>query len=218
MLPQDLWPAKAVVAGGTDTAIYRDKITYYWGKIPYELYLATDVGIIAVQSWTKKAMTFLPFFSFFEFLPEQELIKSQEDNNYQPSTVLLDEVKEGECYEIVASNFYGLPFLRYRSGDLIQIVALKDEETGIQIPQMVFKSRVNDIIDIASFTRLDEKTIETALTFFEKTYAREFIETWYYERDSADPHFPDGFRALRKAMLDPAVETYVAKKLLKPRI
>ena len=180
MLPQDLWPAKAVLATGTDTSIYRDKIIYYWGKIPYELYLATDVGIIAMQSWTKKAMTFSPFFSFFEFIPEQESMKSQEDKSYQPSTILIDEVKEGECYEIVASNFYGLPFLRYRTGDLIQIVALKDEETGIKIPQMVFKSRIDDIIDIASFARLDERTVweainNTGAQYEDWTIRKEFI-------------------------------------------
>lgn len=181
MLPQDLWPAKAVLAAGTDTTIYRDKIIHYWGKKPYELYLATDVGIVALQSWTKKSMTFLPFFSFFEFIPEQESIKSHEDSNYQPATVLLNEVKEGECYEIVASNFYGLPFLRYRPGDLIQIVALNDEETGIQLPQMVFKSRIDDIIDIASFTRLDEKTVweainNTGAQYVDWTVRKEFID------------------------------------------
>jgi phenylacetate-coenzyme A ligase PaaK-like adenylate-forming protein len=181
MLPRDLWEAKGIIAGGADTTIYRDKITHYWGKEPYELYSASEVGIIAIQSWTKKAMTFLPFFSFFEFIPEQESIKNWEDESCQPSTVLLNEVKEGECYEIVATNFHGLPFLRYRTGDLIQIVALRDKEAGIELPQMVFKSRADDIIDIAGFTRLDERTIwqainNTGVQYKDWTIRKEYIE------------------------------------------
>jgi phenylacetate-coenzyme A ligase PaaK-like adenylate-forming protein len=56
-----------------------------------------------------------------------------------------------------------MPFLRYRLGDLIRIVALEDDEAGIKLPQMVFESRVDDLIDIAGFTRLDEKTIWQAI-------------------------------------------------------
>jgi len=48
-------------------------------------------------------------------------------------------------------------------GDLIKIVALEDEEAGIKLPQMVFESRADDIIDIANFPRLDEKTIWQAI-------------------------------------------------------
>ena len=180
MLPKDLWPAKGILAMGTDTTLYKDKITYYWGKEPYELYVATEAGVVALQSWTKKAMTFLPFFSFFEFIPEKELIKNREDKSYQPSTVLLDEVKEGERYELVATTFHGIPFLRNRIGDLIQIVALKDEDAGIQTPQMIFSARADDIIDIAGFARFDEKMIwqvlnNTGIQYQDWTVRKEYI-------------------------------------------
>ncbi|MBA7588238.1 hypothetical protein ES708_30290 [subsurface metagenome] len=77
--------------------------------------------------------------------------------------MLLDEVKPGEHYEVIITSFYGMPFLRYRIGDLIRIVALEDEETGIKLPQMVFESRADGLIDIAGFARLDEKTIWQAI-------------------------------------------------------
>lgn len=56
-----------------------------------------------------------------------------------------------------------MPFLRYRLGDLIRIVALEDREAGINLPQTVFESRADDIIDLAGFTRLDEKTMWQAI-------------------------------------------------------
>lgn len=163
MLPRDLWSVKGIVCGGTDTVIYKDLISYYWGVTPLDVYMCTEGSYIAMQSWTKKTMSFVPYCNFFEFIPESEWLKAREDKDYQPSTVLLDQVEEGQRYEVVLTNFYGMPFLRYRVGDLIKIVALKDEESGISLPQMVFESRIDDLIDIAGFSRLDEKTIWQAI-------------------------------------------------------
>jgi len=163
LLPKDLLPIKGLLAYGMDTSIYRDKLKYYWGKTPLEIYAATESGAIATQSWNKKYMTFIPSSCFLEFVPEKEWGKSREDKEYQPATVLLDEVLPGERYEVVLTSFYGMPFLRYRIGDLIEIVATEDEETGIRTPQMIFHSRADDLIDIAGFARLDEKTIWQAI-------------------------------------------------------
>jgi phenylacetate-coenzyme A ligase PaaK-like adenylate-forming protein len=108
-------------------------------------------------------MTPTPSSCFLEFAPEEEWLKSHENKEYQPSTVLLDEVKPGKRYEVILTSFYGMPFLRYRIGDLIRVVALEDEESGIKLPQIVFDSRASDLIDIAGFSRLDEKTIWRAI-------------------------------------------------------
>lgn len=163
LLPKDLWRVKAIMCGGTDTTIYRKQLIHYWGKEPYEYYGATEAGIIAIQSWNKKGMTFLPLSDFYEFIPETEWLKNKQDKEYQPSTVLLNEVEEGKRYELVITNFYGMPFLRYRLGDLIKIVSLRDDEAGINLPHMFFESRADDLIDIAGFTRLDEKTVWQAI-------------------------------------------------------
>src|SRR4030042_802376 len=163
LLPKDLWPLKGLLCYGTDTAIYREKLIHYWGKEPTENYGATEPGLIATHAWNKKNMTFVPFCCFLEFAPEEEWLKSREHKDYLPSTVLLDEVKPGKHYEIIFTSFYGMPFLRYRLGDLIKIVALEDEEAQIKLPQMVFETRADDLIDIAGFTRLDEKTIWQAI-------------------------------------------------------
>jgi len=163
ILPKDLWPIKGLMCYGTDTSIYREQLIYYWGQEPLETYGSTEAGVIAMSAWNKKNMTFVPFSCFLEFVPEGEWIKSRDDKSYQPSTVLLDEVKPGERYELIITSFYGMPFLRYRIGDLIRIIALEDEETGIKLPQMVFDSRADGIIDMAGFARLDEKTIWQAI-------------------------------------------------------
>lgn len=165
MLPKDLWASKAILTSGTDTAIYKDDIAYYWGTTPYETYSSTEMVLSAIQSWSKeKGMFFLPDVAFWEFIPEEERLKSTEDSDYQPLTVLLNEVKVGERYEVVLTHFHGMPLLRYRIGDLIKIIASSDAETGISLPQMVFETRVDGIIHLAGLTELDEKTIWQAIT------------------------------------------------------
>jgi len=163
LLPKDLWPLKGLIGYGMDTGIYREKLEYYWGKTPLEMYACSEAGPIATQAWNKKTMTFIPMTSFWEFIPEDEWLKWRDDHNYVPSTVLIDELEPAKLYEVVFSSFYGMPFMRYKTGDLIRIVAPEDPEAGIKLPQMVFVSRADDIIDIAGFTRLDEKTIWQAI-------------------------------------------------------
>jgi len=166
-----------------DTALYKEQLEYYWGKEPLECFASTETGGIATQTWNRNSngMTFAPTSCFLEFIPEDEWLKSKEDKTYRPSTVLLDEVKAGEHYEIVITSFYGMPFLRYRLGDLIKIVALEDKEAGIKLPQMVFESRADDLIDVVGFTRLHEKTVwqainNTGIKYVDWTLQKEHID------------------------------------------
>ena len=163
MLPKDIWSLKGVVGGGTDTAVYGDKIKEMWGRYPLNIYAFTEALVVAVQTWDYQGMTFLPYLNFLEFIPEKECLKSRADPAYQPTTVLLDEVKAGENYELVVTNFHGGALVRYRNGDMIRITSLRNEQLNIDIPQMEFHSRVDDLIDIAGFTRLTEKIIWQAI-------------------------------------------------------
>ena len=164
ILPKDLWQPKSIFVSGVDTDIYKDDVAYYWGATTYEVYSGTEGFNYAVQSWDKKkGMVFLPDMVFLEFIPYAELLKLQDDKYYQPSTVLLNEVEEGELYEVVITHFYGMPLLRYRLNDLIRVIAKKDEETGINLPQIAFQRRVGEIINLAGLAQLDEKTLWQAI-------------------------------------------------------
>jgi hypothetical protein len=163
ILPKDIWPLKAIIGWGIDTGIYRDLVYKYWGAYPYEFHGCTEAGIMAVQSWRRRGMTFLPHSNFYEFITEAEWERSRDDVFYEPRTVLLSDVRAGERYEIVISSFYRMPFIRYRLGHLVRITALEDEAAGIHLPQMVFEARADDLIDIAGFTRISEKTVMAAI-------------------------------------------------------
>ncbi len=162
LLPKDIWSLKGLITFGIDGSVYREKIKEMWGRYPLDFHGCTEAVLIAMQTWDYEGMTFIPNLNFFEFIPEEESIKAWQDPTYQPSTLLLDEVKPGN-YELVITSFHGGPFIRYRTGHLIKITSLRNEQLNIDIPQMLFLSRIDDQIDIAGFTRLSEKVIWQAI-------------------------------------------------------
>jgi len=179
ILPKDVWRPKGMLVSGVDTAIYKDGVAHYWGVTPLELYGGAEALTYAMQGWNKRWMTFLPDFAFLEFIPYEELIEHQHDKNYQPSTLLLNELKEGKLYEVVITNFYGMPLLRYRLNDIIKVVAKKDDEIGINLPQIIFQRRVGEIINLGGLCWLDEKTIwqaiaNTGIKYAEWTACKEY--------------------------------------------
>ena len=163
MLPKDLWSLKAVVIGGVDSAIFGTRVEELWGRKPLEIYAGTEGGIYATQTWDYEGMTFIPNLNFFEFIPEREWFKWQLDHSYQPKTILLDEVKAGEKYEIVITNLHGGILTRCRIGDMVRITSLRNEKLGIDIPQMVFEKRVDELIIMFGVGHLTEKLIGEAI-------------------------------------------------------
>jgi hypothetical protein len=162
LLPKDIWSIKGIITSGLDSSVYKEKIKNQWGRYPLDLYACTEGGVIATQTWDFDSMTFIPNLNFLEFIPEKEHMKWQLDHNYKPQTILLNEVKAGESYEIVISNFYGGAMVRYRIGDMIRITSLRNDNLGINLPQMVFERRADDLLDF-NVIRLTEKSIWQAI-------------------------------------------------------
>jgi len=177
MLPKDLWDIKGIISSGLDSGVYRDKIHESWGRYPLDVYAATEGGIIATQTWDYDSMTFIPNLNFLEFIPEDENLKWQMDRSYQPKSVLFDEVKAGEKYELVLTNFHGGALVRYRIGDMIQITSMRNEKLGIELPQMLFFGRADDIIDF-NIVRLTEKVIWEAV----ENTGLEYVDWTAYKR------------------------------------
>ena len=163
MLPKDLWSIKGIGGGGTDNTVFKKKVKELWGRYPLELYAGTEGGIYATQTWDYEGMSFIPNLDFYEFIPEREWFKFQLDRSYQPKTILLDEVEAGENYELVVTNLHGGIMTRYRPGDMIRIISLRNEKLNIDIPQMVFERRSDELIDISGFGRMTEKVIWQAV-------------------------------------------------------
>jgi hypothetical protein len=163
ILPRDLWNLKGLIGWGIDMSILRESIARNWGVAPYEFMASTEGGILGLQAWSKKSMTFVPTSVFFEFLPEGNVPRVDGDVQAKDGTVLLDGLRAGERYEVVITSFYGMPFVRYRTGLMVRVKALEDREAGIKLPQVELVGRSDGLIDLAGFTRLDERTVLDAL-------------------------------------------------------
>ncbi len=162
MLPKDIWSLKGLVSTGTDAQVYREKIKDMWGRYPLDIYGATECVIVAMQTWDYGDMTFVPYFNFLEFMPEKEYARWAAAPAYRPRLLLLDEVVPGEKYVVVITNFLGGAFVRYMLGDMVQITSLRNATLNINVPQMAFYSRADNILDFAGAS-LTEKTIWQAI-------------------------------------------------------
>jgi hypothetical protein len=162
-LPRDVWDLKALISAGMDTSILREKLKHYWGRYPLEMYASTETLMTAMQTWDYKGMVFVPTIGFYEFIPEEEHLRSRRDRSYRPRTLLLDKIEAGQRYEIVFTSLLGGPFVRYRIGDWLEVTALRNEELNINLPQVTFYARCDDTIDIGWFFRFTEKTLWQAI-------------------------------------------------------
>jgi hypothetical protein len=163
LMPRDLWTVKCILTGGTDVRLFGKQIEHYWGRPAFEGFGCTEGGAVGVQLWNLKGLVYYPDTNFYEFIPEADAIRSRADPSYTPPTLTLAEVEAGQRYEMLFTNFMGGVFTRYRIGDIVEFTALRDDELGVDLPQWMFYSRADDIIDLAAFARLTEVSIWKAL-------------------------------------------------------
>ena len=166
--PRDLWRPKGIMAGGVDASIYRDDIEKYWGATPFDMYASTETMFMAMQSWSKAHMTFLPDSVFLEFVPHdgREGAEPRRDR-----TLLLDQLEPGCLYEVIVTQFHGMPLLRYRIGDVIRVVSIGDEKAGIKLPQVEIRRKVGEAINLGGLCNLDERTLWSAIAATGLPYA-----------------------------------------------
>jgi hypothetical protein len=160
LTPKLAWPDLAFVAtarGGTSD-FYFQRFPSYFEDTPvfgavfssaegtFSIYpdLDTDGSVLAIET------------GFFEFIPE-----NQWQAEY-PKTLLATEVKPGERYRILVSNYGG--FYRYDIGDVVEVVGFY--ETA---PLIVFRHRLGGLISSTT-----EKTTESHATRVMQSLQQEF--------------------------------------------
>lgn len=161
--PKDLFTLKGFMVAGTDNHCYKDELEDLWGIRPMELFAGTEPSCIGTETWTRKGMYFFPDTCFYEFIPSNELDRSENDPGYMPKTCLMNEVEPNEVYELVISVFKGGAFMRYRVGDMYRCVGLENKADMTRIPRFEYIDRTRDIIDIAGFTRISENAIRNVV-------------------------------------------------------
>jgi len=143
-----IWPnlAYIVTVTGANFSIYDDKVNYYTNSLPiYSPGYACTEAMIGINPYARKIRyVIIPDTVFYEFIPAEEDGKR---------TLLLNELKVGEKYEIVVTNYAGL--YRYRVGDVIKVVGFYNN-----CPEVEFLYRKNQVLNMVA-----EKTNEEQLTY-----------------------------------------------------
>ena len=197
---------------GTDATVYRERIKKLWGRRPLSIYGSTETVVIATQLWDYEGMTFSPYTNFWEFVPEDECRKWLEAPSYRPDVFTLDQVRPGQNYAIIVTNFYGGSIVRYLLGDVIKITSLRNENLNVDIPQMVFESRIDGLIDIAGFARLSEAKIWQAIENSGLAY-----EDWIVRKKEGEKPKLQLYLELKEgaALADEQVATMIEEQLKK---
>ncbi len=161
LVPGDVFKLKGLVISGTDGPHYKERLANAWGVVPLEITAGTELTVAGTEDYNRNGMVFFPDACFYEFIPESELVREEEEEGYVPRTCLMDGVKKGGFYELVISVFHGGAFMRYRIGDMYHCVSAEPDGS---LPRFTFHDRVKDVIDIAGFTRITEASINEVIT------------------------------------------------------
>lgn len=185
LLPKDLFQLKSFMCAGTDNRCYKADLEKMWGIAPLEMFAGTEPTCIGCETWSQEGVYFFPDSCFYEFIPEDEMTKNMEDPSYQPRTVLWDEVVPGGIYELVLTVFKGGAFARYRVGDVFRCTGIGSELENNSIPRFQYIDRVPQVIDIAGFTRITERSINQAIEL-----SRLPIEAWTAKKEFTENNRP----------------------------
>ena len=160
LTPQHAWSSLSFVAtarGGTSD-FYFERFPDYFGDTPafgavyssaeatFSIYpdVNTDGSILAIES------------GFFEFVPQDQWEAEH------PQTLLATEVKVGEQYRLLTTNYSG--FYRYDIGDVVEVVGFYNSA-----PLIVFRYRRGGILSATT-----EKTTEYHVTHVMQALQQEF--------------------------------------------
>ncbi|KAI3731869.1 hypothetical protein L1987_63061 [Smallanthus sonchifolius] len=111
------------------------------------------------------SFTVLPNIGYFEFLPLGEI---EEPDSVGPEPIGLTDVKLGEEYEVVVTNFAGL--YRYRLGDVVKVIGFHNAS-----PKLQFVCRRNLMLTI-NIDKNTEKDLQLSVEAAAKLLTDEKLE------------------------------------------
>ncbi|XP_068161131.1 GH3 domain-containing protein isoform X2 [Antennarius striatus] len=147
-----LWPRLHLVLAvdSGSNQIYGEMLreSFCQGLAFYSPFYAATEGLIGVNLWPQepnRRYLLCPRSMFCEFLPESLLEEEEE----APRTLLMEDVEEGQNYELIITNASGL--FRYRIGDVVKVVGFHN-----RCPVVEFQYRRGQMLNVRG-----EKVSET---------------------------------------------------------
>ena len=160
LTPKVAWENLSFImtARGGTSDFYLARFPEYFGDLPvFGTVYSSAEGFWSIYPELDKDGSILAINSnFFEFIPKEEWEKEH------PKTLLASEVKAGEYYRIITTNYSG--FYRYDIGDVVEVVGFWEKT-----PLIVFRYRRGGIL-----SSLSEKTTEAHVVVTMQELSKEF--------------------------------------------
>jgi phenylacetate-CoA ligase len=145
--PRDLSRFKWGLFAGEPLDPYRRMLEKVYGLEAYDMYVFTEFMCPSVECHLHDGTHLWMDICLPEIIPEPELDKESEDDGYSPQAFPLWKAKDGIRGEYVLTTFgEALPLVRYRVGDLIEVVSTKPCRCGITHPRIKVLRRSDDTI------------------------------------------------------------------------
>jgi len=177
-----IWPKLSSVSmiWAGNFSSYARKLQKYTGRsIPfYTTSYSSSEGTFAVARHPHdQYYVMTPDTCFFEFIPVDD--QTEQNQNCEPDTLLMDEVQEGRDYELVITNQSGL--YRYRMGDVVRVIGFYNES-----PMITFQYRMKNVISIVG-EHFTEEHLFSAIKGFERRTGINIIDYCMYPDRDATP-------------------------------
>ncbi len=162
--PRNLSKFRFGLFGGEPLDPYREVLNRAFGLEPYEMYNLTEFIYPAIECRMHDGMHLWMDICVPEIIPEPELERKSGDDTYTPRAVPLWKAERGLKGEYVLTTFgEALPLIRYRIGDLIEVVSAEPCRCGITHPRIKVPRRSDDTICLGAIrfpaAQLEEKLL-----------------------------------------------------------
>lgn len=185
--PKDLSKFELGFFGGEPLDPYREFLKRSFGLEPYELYCFTEFMHPTMECSMHDGMHLWMDICIPEIIPESELEKEKEDSTYVPKALPLWKTERGLRGEYVLTTFGEvLPLIRYRVGDLIEVVGTEPCRCGITHPRIKVLRRSDTTICLGAIRfpaeQLEEKLLAKTTHGQAKRWQLEITRQGYHPK------------------------------------
>ena len=147
---RDILKVHTGVFAGEPLSPYKGALLDAWNlKYSYNIYSSTEFQISFCECSEQDGVHVWLDACIPEIIPQSELDREQEEEDYTPQAVLLWNAQPGDEGELVLTNFAKMfPLVRWRTSDMIQVVNTDTCSCGRTHPRINILQRSDDLVNL----------------------------------------------------------------------
>ncbi|MGH2349090.1 MAG: phenylacetate--CoA ligase family protein [bacterium] len=161
--PRHVFKPDVGLFGGEPLAPYRQALRETWGLQAFELYAMTEYPCFHLECREQAGIHLWADQCIPEIIPLEQLEREDDDPAYVPQARHLLDASAGMQGEFVFTSFgRALPLVRYRTGDVIEVVDTARCGCGRTHPRIRVRGRRDDLVNLG-LIRFSTAELDTRL-------------------------------------------------------